>query len=153
MKSTTKVFVLALCFGAMSNAVWAQQPPNLRSAKSGNWDDLDTWEQEDTIVSGLWVRSDHVPSAADGQITIQRLPFETHRIEITSFADVIADELVVNGQLRVRGSTLKIANGPTQEDLSVSATGVLEVGQGAEGGLLKLQNGAGCEVKQAGNSA
>lgn len=147
MKPTTKILVIALCFVATSNVVWGQNPPAFRSIKSGNWNTLDTWQQQNPMVPGGWGTPDHIPSSADGVITIQ---LATHVIEITSLAGVTADELVINGILRVRGSTLEIANGSTQQDLSVSSTGVLELGQGAEGGVLKSQKDASCEIKQAG---
>ncbi len=130
-------------------ALWAgQRPPTalaacangastqFRSAGTGNWGDLTTWQCSDD--GSTWESATVTPTSSHGAITIR----SPHTMTIA--ADVIADQLTVESgaQLTVAsGSTLTIANG-TGTDLVLAGT-LLNQGILARGTSATLTVNAG----------
>jgi hypothetical protein len=105
MKSTTKVLILALCFGAMSRVARGQQDGDFRTHQSGGWHDAATWERYNGL---FWEWPSQAPSSADNVIRI----LAAHSVTVGA-ADATADQLTVDGILNVNfGRILTIADGP-----------------------------------------
>jgi hypothetical protein len=106
-----------------------------RSAGSGNWSALSTWQ----IYNGCaWVVATHIPSYTDSTITIQS------GSNITVDVITTADQIVVNagGTLIINGSTLTVAD-VAGDDLIINGTLTIT------GGALQ---GAGQVVVNAGGT-
>lgn len=107
MKSTTKVLILALCFGAMSGTALAQDDRSFITHQSGDWSNGTTWEEFIPNFGYIWPAS-QIPNSGNGAIRIG----SAHTVTIRDF-DVTADQLTVDGTLRVGfGRVLTIADGP-----------------------------------------
>lgn len=93
--------LLALC-----QLTFSQSVNDYRTAQSGNWNEVSTWERFD---GSDWVVADSFPTRAAGVITLQN----GHYINIV--ADVIADEIVVESacEINVTNATLWVDIDPS----------------------------------------
>jgi autotransporter-associated beta strand protein len=129
---------MAAAILALSLPALAQTAGDYRSAASGNWNNLATWE---TYDGANWWPAGASPTAATaGVITIQSPHF------VTNSAAVSADEIVVAaGGTLAASSTLTVANG-NGVDLDVSGT-LLALGGSS---VITLQAGTELTVRPGG---
>ncbi|MBU2584330.1 MAG: fibronectin type III domain-containing protein, partial [Bacteroidetes bacterium] len=110
-----------------------------RSAATGNWDNIGSWES--SINNGTtWSAASAVPSSSDESISIR----SGHIITVTS--PVTTDQLIIdaNGQITIAsGQTLTIANG-TGTDLAINGTLL-------NSGTLTINSSVAWEVNAGGN--
>jgi hypothetical protein len=109
------LFFIFLLSGAVSIG---QATNDYRSAGTGNWNTLATWERYNGTTWAAPTAGEGTPDNSDGVITI----LNSHTITVT--ANVTIDQATINagGQITVNSSrTLTIANG-TGTDLTVDGT-------------------------------
>ena len=107
MKSTTKIFILALCLSAMNKVTWAQADRSFITHQSGDWSNGLTWEEYIPNFGYIWPAS-QIPNSSHGAIRINA----NHTVTISG-GNVTVDQLTVDGRVNVNfGSTLTIAEGP-----------------------------------------
>lgn len=109
-----------------------------RSAASGNWNQVSTWE---VFVGGVWTIAPAVPSAGANTVTI----ISPHNVSLTS--DITIDELTVEaGGILTLADSLELNDG-TGTDLSVAGTIIcsgLNIVYGT--GSFILSSAAGIEI-------
>ncbi|MEW6467297.1 MAG: T9SS type A sorting domain-containing protein [Bacteroidota bacterium] len=86
MKPCLNIFLL-LVFTGIGHLSFSQAAGDYRSAATGNWNAITTWERYNGTA---WVAATATPTSADGVITIQN----PHTVTIT--ANVTIDQVVVN---------------------------------------------------------
>ncbi|MFM1769763.1 MAG: hypothetical protein RJA22_2292 [Verrucomicrobiota bacterium] len=114
-RQALSVLAGALAWLAAGPAASAQSAGDYRSAGSGAWNAVATWEQFDGTS---WAAAAVTPTSADGVVTI----LNGHTVTVTNAVSV--DQVVIDagGQLTLNsGVILTIANG-TGTDLSVAGT-------------------------------
>jgi hypothetical protein len=112
------LFILSLFF-IINNSVYSQSAGDYRSAVTGNWNTLATWQRYNGTAWVTPTGGEGVPSSTSGVITI----LSGHNVSIPN-VNQTADQMTINsgGQVTVgAGRTLTIANG-TGTDLSVNGT-------------------------------
>ncbi len=98
--------ITAAVMATMALLAWGQSAGDYRSAASGNWNAVATWEYYN---GSAWVPASATPTSASGAITIR----SGHTV--TATANVTVDQVVVEagGQITVNATrTLTIDNGP-----------------------------------------
>ncbi len=104
---------MLLCLSALAQS---QTAGDYRSAATGNWNDIATWE---TYNGSAWVAASATPTSTDGAITIR----SPHTVTITA-SGLTYDQVVVDagGQVTVNSAiTSTLANG-TGTDLTINGT-------------------------------
>ncbi|MBL7791692.1 MAG: hypothetical protein JNK77_05200, partial [Saprospiraceae bacterium] len=133
-------FTIVLTFaGLLSfNLLNGQTAGDYRSASSGNWNDLPTWERFDGSSWLTPTMAQGTPTNANGLINIKN----THAVTVT--ASVTTDQTTIEsgGEVIVdSGVTLTINNGTGTYDLTVNgtitnsgtivrATSIIQIGSG-----------------------
>jgi len=110
------VLAAAFCLLAMSAAASAQTAGDYRSAATGNWNAVATWERFDGVS---WVAAVASPTSADGVITVR-----SPNVVTISASGLTYDQVVVDsgGQVTVAATvTTTIANG-AGTDLTINGT-------------------------------
>lgn len=130
--------ILALSALTVSLSALGQTAGDYRSATSGNWNVVATWE---TYDGANWIAASATPTAANaGVITVQSPHF------VTNSASLTADQIIVaSGGTLAAVSTLTVANG-TGVDLDVSGT-LLALGGSS---VITLQAGTELTVRSGG---
>lgn len=113
--SLRSVYILLILTLTSLGVAWGQATGDYRSATSGNWNSIATWER---FNAGSWEPAAASPTNADGAITIQN----GHVVTIT--ANVTADQILVSagGQVILNSGTTLTLNNGTGTDLTVSGT-------------------------------
>ena len=108
-----------------------------RSAGSGNWSTLSTWE---TYDGSSWIPAVAAPTSANGVITIQ----SGHTVTVAAAFTVDQVGVSAGGVLTISTGTLTVNNG-SGSDLEVSGTANLN-----PGGTLTISSGADVTVQNGG---
>jgi hypothetical protein len=158
-------FTIVLTFAALLsfNMLNGQAAGDYRSATSGNWNDLSTWERFDGSSWLTPTMGQGTPTNANGLINIK----DTHVITVTADVSVDQTTIEVGGEVIVdSGVNLTINNGTGTYDLTVNgritnsgtiikATSIIQIGSGGvydharDGGAIPSANwnsNATCEV-------
>jgi len=124
MKFLLKLFSITIILSiALISGAFAQNAGDFRTAQSGFWDDVATWEMYD---GSSWVAASYTPTDADGIITI--LSGDT--VEVVT--DVTVDEVVVEGGLVVSsGAVLQLAS----DIATITGAGTFTLSAGAGLGI------------------
>lgn len=118
----SKRLLMLFLFVYVTSSVFAQAVGDYRSAATGNWNTLGTWQRWN---GGTWVAPNAgqgVPSSSSGVITI----LSTHVISLN--ANISVDQLIINsgGSLKVNSAkTLTIVDGAGTD---LSNAGLIQVG-------------------------
>lgn len=112
-KCAMRIFTLAvigtLFFTTLS---FAQTTGDYRTISGGAWTNPGIWQR---FNGAIWEAAPAAPSSTDGLIHIQ----DTHDVTIPGGQTVVADQVIINGNLTVAaGATFSLANGPGA-DLSI----------------------------------
>jgi predicted lipoprotein with Yx(FWY)xxD motif len=133
------LFAAAACLLAMHSI--AQSTGDYRSAGSGDWSDIGTWQR---FNGSSFVAAPSAPDAVDGVITIR----VNHTV--TRSGDISIDQVVVEagGALDIQSSTFTLLDGPGVDlqilgscsftNAALSGPGLAQV---ASGGVLSITNG------------
>jgi hypothetical protein len=126
----------------VSFSLFGQSAGDFRSAASGNWNDVNTWERFDGLA---WVNpAPSTPTSSDGIITIM----DTHTVTVTS--NVTADQIEwdnscafcgSSGSLVVTSGSILTINNGTGDDVRI-INDFTDVGMLRVEGTLRLNTGA-----------
>ncbi|MCJ7449733.1 MAG: hypothetical protein MUO72_18820, partial [Bacteroidales bacterium] len=115
IKNLLQFSLLLYALTGISNYGFGQAAGDYRTAATGNWNAIATWE---TYNGTAWVAASSTPTSANGVITI----LNGHTVTVTASNTV--DQVIIDagGQVTVNaGQTLTIANG-TGTDMTVNGT-------------------------------
>ncbi len=148
LAASAKALIAIISFAVVAiNSAWGQSAGDYRSAQSGNWNAVATWE---TFNGSSWVAAASTPTSSNGVINV----LSGHNVTVT--AHVTVDQLVVaaGATLTVKqdGSsgnvTVTVANGPGT-DVAVFGT-VVENGTAINVGKFVSNAGASIAFESGG---
>jgi Secretion system C-terminal sorting domain len=166
MKSTTKVLILALCVGAMSEVASGQTPCSVRpvtdpeqlpyhefrSVQNGDWTDHKVWDEYYPETTQWCWPAEHVPDFEKGYIIVQHYTNGTEdTVRITS--PVFADQLTVDGRLEIRGPNghLTVSKGDNNDPYDLVGGGDLVIDGGLSSKRLSILSEAKVHIKVGGD--
>ncbi len=101
--------------GNATTPITTSATDQFRSAASGNWGDLATWQ---SFSGGTWIAATQTPTSSAAAINV----LNTHTVTIPASTSITADELTVDagGQITIAATGTLVVNNGTGTDLTVN---------------------------------